>query len=1508
MKKRNLLYNAAYEHDACGTGFIASSTGETSHRILQFAIEGVCNLTHRGAINADAKTGDGAGILTEIPYKIFIEFIKKLKKQPPAILSNLGIGVFFLPNEKDKNYTKCINSIETHITNFGMEILGWRTPPINTAGIGKQALSTMPNIKQLVINNIKDIENLTFENKLYLAKKAIEKDLSELDITTFYITSLSNKTIIYKGMLVAPQLANFYEDLQNPNFETSLAVFHQRYSTNTLPNWYLAQPLRLLAHNGEINTLQGNVNWMKARESDIKASFWGKYSDIIAPVIQEKGSDSSNLDNVLELLVQSGRNPMHALAMLIPEAWENISTLKSQWKDFYQYHASISEPWDGPAAVAFSDGQITGASLDRNGLRPARYEIYKDGIVCMASETGILERNPEDIIENGRLGPGEMLAVDTKNHKILKNNEIKNIISEKVDYSNWIKNNLKNIPNDQETNIKQYTNQAPPLTVQRFFLYSSEEINLVLKPMIEKAIEPIGSMGDDSPLAILSRKPKLLYSFFRQKFAQVTNPPIDPLRERIVMSLKTYLGAKPNFIEKISKNTKIVSLESPILTNTLLSSIKTEFTETNYANLDCTFNVSDGIKGIENHLTKLKNQAIDYINNGKSILILSDKGVNEQKASLPMLLAIGYIHHSLILSGLRMKVSLVAETAEARDMHQICCLIGYGANAVNPYLALNLIGDLIISGQITDIDPIQAINNYKLTLEKQILKIMSKMGISSISAYHGAQIFEILGINNNIVKKCFSGTPSPISGIELDDIASIVLQRHKDAFELESPKLNDHGEYRFRKTGESHSFNPFMVRLLHKAIDSNDQNDYKAFVEKTNETLPMNIRDLLEIIPFGPKINLNQVEPAKNIVKRFMTGSMSLGALSPEAHESLVIAMNTLEGKSNTGEGGEDPQRYRTKIDNISKNSKGKQVASGRFGVTTEYLAMAEELEIKMAQGSKPGEGGQLPGHKVVSYIAKIRHTQPGVTLISPPPHHDIYSIEDLAQLIYDLKTVNPRCKVSVKLVSETGVGTIAAGVAKGYADVIQISGMEGGTGASPLISIKQAGTPWEIGLAETQQTLVKNNLRERITLRTDGGIKSGRDVLIGTLLGAEEFVFGTSALLAIGCKMARQCHLNTCPVGVATQDPKLREKFKGTPEHLIRYLFFIAEELRTYMAKMGVDKLDTIVGRADLLKQISIKDHPHANKLDLSKIHAIVDPSKLSNLKNNQKRNNREESEILDDLIKNDVPEILDKNNHRKNLTYKIKNGNRTTGGKLAGDVALKYGNTGLSEDKINIKFTGRAGQSFGAFLTPGFKLELIGAANDYVGKGLTGGKIAIYPPKNSQFEAHENVIVGNTVLYGATGGYLFASGKAGERFAVRNSGATAVIEGTGDHCCEYMTGGLVIVLGNVGKNTGAGMSGGIAFILDENNTLKENYNPEMVKLDRVQSIDDKNTINLMIKQHLELTKSSKAKSILDNWNDTLLKFYKLSPKEVIASNNPREEQRTIRDSILSKIHDDKP
>jgi glutamate synthase (ferredoxin) len=1481
---QNSLYNPYYEHDACGVGFIADISGNKSHKIVELAIEAVVDLTHRGAVDADAKTGDGAGILTQIPVKLFKKEINKLGYR----ISNdteFAVGMIFLPKDNPVAQERCKTIVEEVIEHNGLILFGWRPVPVDSSVLGDKAALTRPEILQVLIGRKGNLSDDAFERKLYIVRKEIEQHVARKGKDGFYIPSFSHRTIVYKGLFVAPQLRRFYLDLQNPNFESSLAVFHQRYSTNTFPNWFLAQPFRMLGHNGEINTLRGNQNWMRAREPELTSHVWKKKIKRIVPIIQPGGSDSANLDNVLELLVMSGRDLRHSVTMLIPEAYENMQFMDPALKDYYEYHSCISEPWDGPAAIAFSDGRIVGSSLDRNGLRPARYIVTDDGVIIMGSEVGMIDIEPSKVIEKGRLGPGKIIAVDTLKGVLLKNEEVKKQLASQRTYSEWVHRNMFDTqPLNLTSNWEGIGIYDEPelIKVQKVFGYSLEDLERVLEPMVMNSKEPVGSMGDDTPLSVLSRKPRLLFTYFKQRFAQVTNPPIDSLREQLVMSLVTRIGPRGSILEEQENHAKLMKFPSPVLTNAELKWIK----ELRHADISSTvvstvFDATKGPEGMEIELEEICKLAYKSVENGKKVLILSDRDVGEDKAPIPSLLAVSAIHHHLIRKGVRMRASIVVETAEAREDHHFACLIGFGASCINPYLAFETVANMVSKGNgLEEIGLTKALENYRTAVEKGILKIMSKMGISTVASYRGAQIFEVIGINRSVIDKYFCGAESRIRGVGLREIAIDMLRFHEAAFDTDETSLREVGIYRFRKDGEYHAFNPTVFKALHKAARSGKYEDYEKYSEAVESRPPMSLRDLLVFKKRKP-IPIDMVEPIDSIVKRFCAPGMSFGALSAEAHETVAIGMNRVGAKSSSGEGGENPDRFHRRPNGDWPNSLIKQVASGRFGVTPEYLASAKELEIKMAQGSKPGEGGQLPGAKVSAEIARVRHSVPGVSLISPPPHHDIYSIEDLSQLIYDLKHINTRAKVAVKLVAEAGVGTVAAGVAKGYADVVHISGHEGGTGASPLGSIKHAGIPWELGLSETQQVLVLNDLRGRVVVRVDGGFKTGRDVVIAAILGAEEYGFGSASLVAIGCVMARQCHLNTCPVGVATQKPELRAKFPGSPEHLVNFLFGVAQEVREILSSLGFRKLDDLIGRTELLEPRYDAELPKTKDIDLSALLADPDPSGGKPRLHIKERNDRVDAPLDNIILQDAMDAIAGKEPVR--IRSEIRNTNRTVGAMVAGEIAFRYGDRGLPEGTIEISFRGSAGQSFGAFCINGMRLILEGEANDYVGKGMHGGEIVIKPPIGSTFLSHKNVIIGNTVMYGATGGALYVAGDAGERFCVRNSGGNAVIEGLGDHGCEYMTGGTVVVLGDTGRNFGAGMTGGIAYILDENNSFPAKLHSQFVTHERVIEEEDINTIRSMITRHHEVTESKRSEDILKNFTHFLPLFWKVIPVESI-------------------------
>jgi len=1488
------LYRPDLEHDSCGVGFVANIHGKKSYDILEKALACVCNLVHRGAVDADAKSGDGAGILAQLPHKLFRRELEK-KGQQLFQDSDLGIGMFFLPKDNVYQQAHCRAVTEEVLKANGLYTAGWRIVPCNSNVMGDKAAATAPLIEQLFVMrpDAKLLDDDAFERSLFLCRKQIENRIRTDKIADFYIASLSSRTIVYKGMFTATQLERFYLDLQDPLFETALAIFHQRYSTNTFPTWALAQPCRMLAHNGEINTVKGNRSWVTAREADLASPHWGKNVSDFKPIWQRRGSDSTSLDNSLELLSLSGRGLLHTMMMLVPSAFRSENSVSPEERAFYEYHETLAEPWDGPAALAFSDGRFIGACLDRNGLRPARYKITKDGTVIMSSEAGVGDIPEKTIVEKGRLAPGEMIAIDTLEGKLLRNHEIKEMISKRQPYAQWVQQQFCTLAKSSGSNPLQ-ARPLEPTALHGELLsmgFNEEEIDIVLKPMIKTGQEAIGSMGDDTPLAVLSQRPRPLAHYFRQLFAQVTNPPIDPIREQLVMDTVVYCGKKLNWLAETPEHAHQLKLDSPVLTNADLEAIKALGDPKLQS---CTISILFEKKGGETALTKtldsMCEQAEKAIAEGKSLLILSDRGLSPEHVAIPMLLAVGGLHHYLIAQGKRMAVSILCETADAHDVHQFACLIAYGASAINPYLAWDLIAQLKTNNDFEGLDDATLIKNYTSSINKGLLKIMSKMGISKLSSYHGGQLFEAIGLDSSVIDRFFTGTPSFVGGLSLREIAQEALLRHEQAYaQVSLEKIPQEGFYRFRRDGEKHAVTPPVLQSLHaftgiKGADkANRREDYDAFAKSLDSNRPIAIRDLLRFKPQGTPVPLDEVEPIEEIRQRFTTAGMSFGALSPEAHEMLAIAMNRIGGKSNSGEGGEDRSRFTPLENGDSKNSRIKQIASGRFGVTAEYLSSAAEIEIKIAQGAKPGEGGQIPGHKVSAIIAKLRHSTPGVMLISPPPHHDIYSIEDLAQLIHDLKQVNPRAKVCVKLVAEAGVGTIAAGVAKAYADIILVSGHDGGTGASPLSSIKFAGSPWELGVAETQQILLLNDLRNRITLRTDGGMRTGRDIVVAAILGAEEFNFGTVALLALGCVYVRQCHLNTCPVGIATQDERLRGKFKGTAEGVVNFLNAVAQDVREIMASLGVRNLNELIGRTEYLEQISLPDHPKANTLNLKALLHVPEIDELKPRFHTWKSNEKREDQCLDETILQDVKSTL-QTKKKIVLKYKVRNENRSIGAQLSGEIAYRFGDEAMPEGTIDLTLSGSAGQSFGAFLVKGIKMTLRGEANDYVGKGMNGGVIALVPALDATFEASVNSICGNTCLYGATGGKLFIYGTAGERFAVRNSGAISVVEGIGDHGCEYMTTGTIIVLGPTGKNFAAGMSGGSAYVLDSDGQFPDLVNKGMVTLSRIESAEDDTFLKGLITEHLENTGSKKAKAILNDWENTRSHFWKISPEVISA------------------------
>ncbi len=1478
------LYHPQNEHDACGIGFVVNIKNEPSHDIITKGIQILVNLTHRGACGCDPETGDGAGILIQIPHKFFAKECEALGFTLPDP-GEYGVGMMFLPVERQQRLM-CEGIIERLAREQGLTPLGWRDTPAQGNTIGREARATQPYIEQVFIRKGPDMSAEEFERRLYIVRKMAEVEVADSDLKEkgfFYIPSFSSRIIVYKGLLLSQQISEFYRELKDPDVMSSLCLVHQRFSTNTFPSWNLAHPYRYICHNGEINTVKGNVNWMYARQSVLASDYFGDNLKKMFPIIQPGGSDSACLDNAVELLTLSGRELPHVMAMLIPEAWDADSTMAAEKRAFYEYHASLMEPWDGPAAVAFTDGRWIGATLDRNGLRPARYIITNDDLVIMASETGVLPVKPEDIKAKGRLQPGRMFLVDLKEKRIVPDEEIKAKLSGRQPYGEWIQKHQILLDHLPEPSRVLETDHDTLITRQRAFGYTEEEIRMIMMPMAASGEEAIGSMGTDTPLACLSDKPQPLFNYFKQLFAQVTNPPIDPIREELVMSLTSYIGNERNILAETPEHCHTLKLPHPILTNRDLEKLRRlsqgDFLATT---LPMLFMVEEGEKGLKRALDSLCRRASLSIKSGYSLIILSDRGIDEESAPIPSLLALTAVHNHLVREGTRTQVALVIESGEPREVMHYCLLIGYGASAVNPYLAIETLEDLAKRGG-TDFPT--ALKNYKKAVNKGLLKVFSKMGISTLQSYRGAQVFEAIGLNNDLVEKYFTGTASRIEGVGLDVLAREAQMKHAHAFQKVSEndtELDVGGQYAYRVRGEYHLFNPLTVSKLQHAVTQGKFDtfqEYTKLVDDQSKTL-CTLRGLMDFRFASKPIPIEEVEPASEIVKRFATGAMSFGSISKEAHETLAIAMNRIGGRSNTGEGGEDAERFKVLPNGDSKRSSIKQVASGRFGVTTEYLVNADELQIKIAQGAKPGEGGQLPGHKVDENIARVRHSTPGVGLISPPPHHDIYSIEDLAQLIYDLKNANPQARISVKLVAEVGVGTVAAGVAKAHADVVLISGYDGGTGASPLTSLKHAGIPWELGLAETQQVLVLNDLRSRIRVQTDGKLQTGRDVVIAALLGAEEFGFSTAPLVTMGCIMMRKCHLNTCPVGIATQDPDLRKKFTGTPENVINFFFYIAEEVRQLMAKLGFRKMDEMIGRVDRIEMRKAVEHWKARGLDFSSIlHVPAVPSRVGRRCLIAQDHGLEQA--LDYKLIDHARDAIDLGTP-VDFKLPIKNVHRTVGAMLSGEIARKYGSEGLPHDTVKFHFNGSAGQSFGAFLARGVTLTLEGDANDYVGKGMSGGKIIVYPPKQSTFLPEKNILIGNVVLYGATGGECYFNGVAGERFAVRNSGATAVVEGVGDHGCEYMTKGLVVILGETGKNFGAGMSGGIAFVLDETGKFSTTLcNKSMVDLEPVADPADINALKNLIERHAATTGSPRAQWILENFDTMLPLFVKVFPHE---------------------------
>jgi glutamate synthase (NADPH/NADH) large chain len=1523
--QRQGLYDPANEHDACGVGFVANLKGRKSHDVVADGLQILVNLDHRGAVGADPLVGDGAGILIQIPDALIRDWASGAGATlPPA--GEYAVAMCFLPRDEETRAV-AVGQFEHFLKVEKQPLVGWRDVPIDTKGLGAAVLAEMPVIRQAIIGrgpNIRDQD--AHERKLLAVRKQIQNPLGELakkrnlpGLAELYIPSLSTRTVVYKGLLLAHQVGTFYEDLKNPLTQSALALVHQRFSTNTFPSWRLAHPYRFIAHNGEINTVRGNVNWMNARRRSMESELLGADLDKMWPLIPHGQSDTACLDNALELLVAGGYPLAHAVMMLIPEAWAGNPLMDPKRKAFYEYHAALMEPWDGPAAVAFTDGRQIGATLDRNGLRPARFVITDDDNVIMASEVGVLPVADEKIVRKWRLQPGKMLLIDMEQGRIIEDEEIKAELAATEPYDEWLADTqfkLEDLPEAPAMRPAIANDPGELLDRQQAFGYTQEDLQFFLEPMAGAADDPIGSMGTDTPIAVLSRRPRVLYDYFKQNFAQVTNPPIDPIREELVMSLVSMIGPRPNLLGRHAGSHKRLEVAQPILTDEDLAKIRaiSELLDGAFrtATLDATWPAVDGAAGLKDALDRLCRDATDNVLADMNILILSDRAVSPDRIPIPAALATAAVHHHLIRQGLRMQTGLVIETGEAREVHHFCVLAGYGAEAVNPYLAFETLEQLRIQNGLAP-SPYEVRKNYIKGVGKGVLKVMSKMGISTYQSYCGAQIFDAVGLSTEFVEAYFTGTATTIEGAGLREIAEEAVRRHKDAYgdaPIYRSMLDVGGNYAFRLRGEDHAWTPESVAQLQHAVRGGLPGEYRAFAAGINEQSErrLTIRGLMRLKPAATPLPLSEVESAGEIVKRFATGAMSFGSISREAHTTLAMAMNRIGGRSNTGEGGEEADRFKPLPNGDSMRSAIKQVASGRFGVTTEYLVNADDIQIKMAQGAKPGEGGQLPGHKVDKNIARVRHSTPGVGLISPPPHHDIYSIEDLAQLIHDLKNVNPSARISVKLVSEVGVGTVAAGVAKARADHVTISGYEGGTGASPLTSLTHAGSPWEIGLAETQQTLLLNGLRTRIAVQVDGGLRTGRDVAIGALLGADEFGFATAPLIAAGCIMMRKCHLNTCPVGVATQDPVLRARFTGQPEHVINYFFYVAEELREIMAEMGFATVNEMIGRVDRIDMSPALDHWKAQGIDLSRL-LYAAPAEGQKGLWNMDRQDHGLGKALDHALIADAKAALDKGQPVRG-EHVIKNTNRTVGAMLSGEVARRYGHAGLPEDTVSFRLTGVAGQSFGAFLARGVTLELVGDGNDYVGKGLSGGRVVVRQPAGSKRDPTQNIVIGNTVLYGAIAGEAYFEGVAGERFAVRNSGAVAVVEGVGDHGCEYMTGGVVAVLGDTGRNFAAGMSGGVAYVYDPKGRFRDLVNMSMVELEAVapagpvdrvdepfrpsqRSVSVENAgmgdplrfdaerLRILVERHHLYTGSARARMILETWDESLKAFVKVTPKD---------------------------
>ncbi|MDD5069520.1 MAG: glutamate synthase large subunit [Candidatus Omnitrophica bacterium] len=1496
------LYDSSYEKDACGVGFVCNIKGLRSNNIVREGISILRRLEHRGAVGADPKTGDGAGILMQMPHDFFVK-VALASGITLGEEGSYGSGLIFLPrNEKERAF--CEEIVNQAVTDYGQIVLGWRDVPVNNAEIGATARSSEPVIKQIFISRNGNLaDQLAFERKLYVIRKVVENKIKNSELNQksfFYITNFSSRTFSYKGLLTTGQVENFFLDLGDSDIKSAIALVHSRYSTNTFPTWDLAQPFRFLAHNGEINTLRGNVNWMGAKERLLSSDLFGHDIEKLKPIVVSGGSDSACLDNVFELLLLSGRSLAHTMMTLIPEAWENNSFLTEEVRAFHKYHVCVMEPWDGPASVAVTDGICVGALLDRNGLRPSRYIVTKDDRVIMASEVGVLDTPAQDILYSGRLMPGKIFLVDTKEGRIVNDDEIKEKVSTQQPYKKWVDENIVELEDLPSFPVKEKSKNI--LTDLKSFGYTREDLKSVIKPMAETGKEPTGSMGNDTPPAVLAKDSQLVYNYFKQLFAQVTNPAIDPIREELVMSLDCYMGGRKNLLDQSPQHCRKLHLSQPILSNQELEKLRNIQGPFKSKTISILFDAKND-KSFKKVLSEICMESEKAIDEGNSFIILSDRGVTKKQAAIPALIAVGAVHQHLVKRQCRSQIALILESAEPREVHHFALLFGFGVGCVNPYLAYEAIEYMVSEGEI-DLGLKTAVSNYVKSVNKGILKILSKMGISTLQSYRGAQIFEAIGLADDVIDICFKGTSSRIGGATLSIIAQETLIRHRLAYSgsLSASKiLSTGGTHTWRRDGRFHLWRPETISALQDATRENDYSKYKEFAGLINDQSenPTTLRSLLKFsfegsVSFREKginpIDISEVEPKEEIFKRFATGAMSFGSISRAAHETLAIAMNRIGGKSNTGEGGEDPRRFEVLPGGDSKRSAIKQVASGRFGVTTNYLVNADEIQIKVAQGAKPGEGGQLPGHKVSVTIAKTRYTTPGVTLISPPPHHDIYSIEDLAQLIFDLKNTNPKARISVKLVSEIGVGTIAAGVAKGHADMILISGADGGTGASPLSSIHHAGVPWELGLSETHQTLVLNDLRSRVRLQTDGQMRTGRDVAIAAMLGAEEFGFCTAALIVSGCVMLRHCHLNNCSVGVATQDDTLQKRFSGKPEYVVNYFNFIVQELREIMANLGVRTINELVGRTDLLNLDKTILPWKAKKIDYSKILYKPKVAKTVGVYCQKVQDHGIENVLDKQLIQLAKPALEENKPVEKELT--INNTNRTVGAMLSGAICRRYGENGLSDDTIHFKFTGVAGQSFGAWLAKGVTFELEGLANDYIGKGISGGKIIVYPSKKSSYKPGENIIVGNTSFYGAITGEAYIRGIAGERFCIRNSGLSAVVEGVGDHACEYMTGGKVVVIGQTGRNFAAGMSGGIAYVWNLDGNFRKKCNLGMVQLEELK-IEDKTVISDLLLSHCRCTGSNRARDILDNFDIQAKRFVKVMPieyKKIIESKTEDE------------------